>query len=145
MLEKAIRIAAKAHEGQVDKGGKPYILHPLRLMLSRTSQEEMICAVLHDVIEDTDITIDYLKNEGFSEEILSALDALTRRHNETYDEFIERIVTNRLACEIKLADLKDNMNLSRIENPSQKDHERIKKYNKAADKILNALEFYRGE
>ncbi len=85
MLEKAIRIAAKAHEGQVDKGGKPYILHPLRLMLSRTSQEEMICAVLHDVIEDTDITIDYLKNEGFSEEILSALDALTRRHNETYD------------------------------------------------------------
>ncbi|MBN7576128.1 MULTISPECIES: HD domain-containing protein [Clostridium] len=143
MLEKAIRIAAKAHEGQVDKGGKPYILHPLRLMLSRTSQEEMICAVLHDVIEDTDITIDYLKNEGFSEEILSALDALTRRHNETYDGFIERIITNSLACEIKLADLKDNMNLSRIENPSQKDHERIKKYNKAADKILNALEFYR--
>jgi (p)ppGpp synthase/HD superfamily hydrolase len=112
-------------------------------MISKRSQEEMICAVLHDVIEDTDITIDYLKNEGFSEEILSALDALTRRHNETYDEFIERIITNRLACEIKLADLKDNMNLSRIENPSQKDYERIKKYNKAADKIINALEFYR--
>ncbi|WP_026888759.1 HD domain-containing protein [Clostridium beijerinckii] len=145
MLEKAICIAARAHEGQVDKGGKPYILHPLRLMLSKRSQEEMICAVLHDVIEDTDITIDYLKNEGFSEEILSALDALTRRHNETYDEFIERITTNKLACEIKLADLKDNMNISRIANPSQKDHERIKKYNKAVNKILNSVECYERE
>ncbi|NRZ82601.1 hypothetical protein DFR96_003875 [Clostridium beijerinckii] len=143
MLEKAIRIAAKAHEGQVDKGGKPYILHPLRLMLSKRSQEEMICAVLHDVIEDTDITIDYLKNEGFSEEILSALDALTRRHNETYDEFIERIITNRLACEIKLADLKRQYESIKNRKSFQKDYERIKKYNKAADKILNALEFYR--
>lgn len=88
MLDKAILIAAKAHEGQVDKGGQPYILHPLRVMFSRKTEIEKICAVLHDVIEDTDISLDYLRDQEFSEEILSALDALTRRDGETYDKYI---------------------------------------------------------
>lgn len=140
MLDKAIVIATNAHQGQIDKAGQPYILHPLRVMFSRTSETERICAVLHDVIEDTDITLDYLRNEGFSEDVLSALDALTRRNNESYDEFISRIVNNKIACYVKLADLCDNMNLSRIKNPSQKDNERIEKYRKATDRILDALE-----
>lgn len=140
MLEKAILIAVNAHQGQIDKAGKPYILHPLRLMFSRINETERICSVLHDVIEDTDITLDYLRNEGFSEEILSALDALTRRRNESYNEFISRIINNKIACYVKLADLCDNMDLSRIKNPTEKDYQRIEKYRKATDRILYALE-----
>lgn len=140
MLEKAIIIAVNAHQGQVDKAGKPYILHPLRLMFSRENEIERICAVLHDVIEDTYITLDYLRNNGFSEEVLTALDCLTRRSSESYDEFITRIINNKIACHVKLADLYDNMDLSRIENPTKKDYERVEKYRKAADRILHALE-----
>lgn len=140
MLDKAILIATKAHQGQVDKAGKPYILHPLRLMFSRKNEAERICAVLHDVIEDTDITLDYLRNEGFSEEVLSALDSLTRRADESYDEFISRIISNKIACYVKVADLCDNMDLSRIEAPSESDYQRIEKYRKAANRILDALE-----
>ncbi len=140
MLEKAILIATSAHQRQIDKAGKPYILHPLRVMFSRINETERICAVLHDVIEDTDITLDYLRNDGFSEEILSALDALTRRRNESYDEFIGRILNNKIACYVKLADLCDNMDLSRIKNPTEKDFQRVEKYRKAADKIVYALE-----
>ncbi len=105
-------------------------------MFSRINETERICAVLHDVIEDTDITLDYLRDEGFSEEILSALDALTRRKDESYG----RIINNKIASYIKLADLCDNMALSRIKNPTKKDYERIEKYRKAADRILDALE-----
>lgn len=140
MLEKAILIATIAHKGQLDKGGSPYILHPLRLMFAMHNETEKICAVLHDVIEDTEITLDYLRNEGFSEEVLSALDALTRRSNETYDEFIRRIIKNKIASNIKLADLSDNMDLSRISNPTQKDYDRIEKYRRASNLILDALE-----
>lgn len=140
MLEKAILIATNAHQGQIDKAGKPYILHPLRLMFSRINETERICAVLHDVIEDTDITLDYLRNKGFSEEILSALDALTRRRNESYDEFIGRIINNRIASHVKLADLCDNMDLTRIKNPTEEDYQRIEKYRKAARRILDSLE-----
>lgn len=140
MLEKAILIATSAHKGQTDKAGEPYILHLLRVMFSRKSEAERICAVLHDVIEDTDITLEYLRNEGFSEEVLSVLDALTKRNGETYDEFIDRIISNKIACHVKLADLCDNMDLSRIKNPTEKDYERIEKYRKAADRILKTLE-----
>ncbi len=139
MLDKAILIASTAHQGQIDKAGEPYILHPLRVMFTRRTETERICAVLHDVIEDTNITLDYLKNEGFSEDILSALDALTRRENETYDEFIDRILRNKIACYVKLADLSDNMDLTRIANPTKKDYKRIEKYRKAADRILETL------
>ncbi|RII33640.1 GTP pyrophosphokinase [Clostridium chromiireducens] len=142
MIEKAILIAVNAHKGQVDKGGSPYILHPLRLMFSREDEAEKICAVLHDVIEDTDVTLDYLREKGFSKEVLSALDALTRRKGETYEEFIDRIIENKIACNVKLADLNDNMDISRIKNPTEKDYERLEKYKKAKDKILNYLEKY---
>ena len=142
MIEKAILIAVNAHRGQVDKGGEPYILHSLRLMFSKEDETEKICAVLHDVIEDTDVTLDYLRERGFSKEVLSALDALTRRKDETYEEFIDRIIENKIACNVKLADLNDNMDLSRIKNPTEKDYERLEKYKKAKYKILNYLEKY---
>jgi (p)ppGpp synthase/HD superfamily hydrolase len=135
MLNMAITIATRAHAGQVDKGGVPYILHPLRVMLTRENELERICAVLHDTIEDSDITFDLLRNEGFSEEVIAVLDCLTKREGETYEDFIERILTNKTACQVKLADLSDNMNLSRIENPTEKDEARIKKYNQAMERI----------
>ena len=140
MLNKAIEIANRAHTGQVDKGGEPYILHPLRVMMSLTNEVERICAVLHDVIEDSKLTFEDLRSEGFSEEILSALDCLTKRHGESYNDFICRIISNETACRVKLADLSDNMNTARIKNPSEKDQERLIKYRDATNKILQALQ-----
>lgn len=139
MLNKAIEIANSAHEGQVDKGGEPYILHPLRVMISRKNELEKICAVLHDVIEDSDVTIDELRKAGFTEEVISVLDCLTKQDGESYDGFIARIIENETACHVKLADLYDNMFLTRIKNPTKRDKERIEKYTKAAEVILNAL------
>lgn len=144
MLNKAIEIAAKAHAGQSDKGGNPYILHPLRVMINCESENEKICAVLHDVIEDTEITFDTLKSEGFSEDILNALHCLTKQNGESYDDFISRILTNEIACKVKLADLLDNMNLSRIKNPNEKDKERNKKYQLATERISDALPYAEG-
>lgn len=141
MLDKAIRIAAKAHEGQKDKAGQPYILHPLRVMFSRKNDTERICAVLHDIIEDTDISIEYLREESFSQEVLTALDALTKRANESYDDFIGRVIENKIACHVKLSDLLDNMDLSRISNPTEEDYKRVEKYRKAADRIFESMEF----
>ena len=139
MLNKAIEIATRAYTGQVDKAGAPYILHPLKVMLSRENELERICAVLHDVVEDSDISFEDLRKEGFSEEIIIVLDCLTKRKGESYDEFIARILGNETACHVKLADLCDNMNLSRIENPTEKDEARIKKYIEAAERIMDVL------
>ena len=144
MLNKAIEIAAKAHAGQLDKGGKPYILHPLRVMMNFCADDDenaQICAVLHDVVEDTAITLDDLRFEGFSEEIIAALGCLTKRDGESYDDFISRILTNQLACKVKNGDLADNMDLTRIPNPTEKDKERIKKYRDATDRINDALPY----
>lgn len=139
MLDKAIIIAAKAHQGQLDKGGKSYILHPLRVMLSCKEEAEQICAVLHDVVEDTTITLGQLKIEGFSKEILEVLDCLTKREGEDYFHYIERVSKNKIACRVKLADLNDNMDLTRITNPTQKDKKRVEKYQQAKEKILDVL------
>jgi (p)ppGpp synthase/HD superfamily hydrolase len=141
-LSKAIKIAAIAHDGQTDKGGSPYILHPLRVMLNLGEDESeaiQICAVLHDVIEDTSITLDDLKQEGFSEEVLTALECLTKRENENYDDFISRVLTNKTACMVKMGDLADNMKLTRIPNPTDKDRKRIEKYRKAYKRIAVEL------
>ncbi len=141
MLNKAIAIAVKAHDGQVDKGGNPYILHPLRVMMNCESEAEKICAVLHDVIEDTNITLEDLKLQGFGNKICAALDCLTKRKSESYDNFISRVLPNELACRVKLADLTDNMDLTRIKKPSVEDEARIQKYKLAADRISDALPY----
>lgn len=137
-LEKAIAIATQAHEGQVDKGGNPYILHPLRIMLKMTTVETMIAAVLHDVLEDTEVTVEQLRNEGFSEEIIAAVIALTRNDGETYMEFIRRAKQNPIARHVKLGDLEDNSNLSRIQKPTEKDHERLLRYKRAIKELLSS-------
>lgn len=114
-LERAILLAAQAHEGQLDKAGQPYILHPLRVMLQMSSLYEQMTAILHDVLEDTTtLTADVLKAEGCPEEVLEALDALTRRKGEKYlDEYIPRLQKNPIAKSVKLFDLLDNLNPAR--------------------------------
>ncbi|MGH9752312.1 MAG: HD domain-containing protein [Blastocatellia bacterium] len=130
-LERAILIATQAHLGQRDKAGVPYILHPLRMMMRMESEAAMIAAVLHDVVEDSDWTLEQLRGEGFSEEVLQAVDCLTHRDGESYDEFVARAQANAIARRVKIADLEDNMNVKRIGEITPKDLARIEKYHHA--------------
>lgn len=134
-LECAIAIAATAHAGQVDKGGAPYILHPLKVMLRMSTLEERIVAVLHDVVEDCGISLDDLRKEGFSEEVLSAIESVTKMPGESYEDFVERAAQNPIGRAVKLADLEENSDLSRIASPSWEDLERIEKYRRAIGRL----------
>jgi (p)ppGpp synthase/HD superfamily hydrolase len=135
-LERAISIAAEAHAGQQDKAGAPYVFHPLRMMLRQSLNDERIVAVLHDVCEDCPgWTFDRLRAEGFSERVLAALDSVTKRDGETYEDFVRRAAANPIGRAVKLADLQDNCDLSRISKPSERDFQRIEKYRKAIDLI----------
>jgi (p)ppGpp synthase/HD superfamily hydrolase len=130
-IERAIAIAVKAHEGQADKAGAPYIYHPLRVMLSLETLEERMAAVLHDVVEDGGVTLEQLRTEGFPDAVVGAVAALTKGDGEDYEAFIRRIGPNRLARRVKLADLRDNSDLSRIANPTERDQARLEKYRRA--------------
>ncbi|RIJ12807.1 HD domain-containing protein [Pseudomonas sp. 91RF] len=134
-LERAIAIAATAHAGQLDKGGAPYILHPLKVMLRMSSLEERIVAVLHDVVEDCGISLDDLRKEGFSEEVLSAIESVTKVPGESYEDFVERAAQNPIGRVVKLADLEENSDLSRIASPSWEDLERVEKYRRAIGRL----------
>lgn len=133
MLGKAIALAAKAHEDQTDRGGHAYILHPLRMMMRlRTSDEELMAiAVLHDVIEDTDLMIGMLSSLGYSDRVVAGVDALTRKDGESYDHFIKRCATNPDAKLVKREDLRDNSDITRLKGLRQKDFERLEKYSRA--------------
>jgi hypothetical protein len=134
-LEKAIAIAAKAHEGQVDKAGAPYVLHPLRMMLKGATTEVQIAAALHDVVEDSGVSLEDLRAAGFSETVIEAVDSVTRRHEEPYDAFVRRAASNPVGRQVKLLDLEDNSDLSRIANPTERDHQRVEKYRRAIEAI----------
>lgn len=138
-LEDALLIAVKGHKGKRDKAGEPYILHPLRVMIQMDSEEEKIVAILHDVIEDTSCSIEDLRRSGYKEEILEALDAVTRREKESYPRFIKRASKNPLARRVKKADLEDNMNLSRLKELTQRDLKRTLKYHRALNFINTAI------
>lgn len=135
-LNKALAVAAEAHAGQTDKAGKPYILHPLRLMWQMETETEMMVALLHDVVEDSDWTLERLTAAGFSPEVVTAVAALSRQPNESYEAFIERLRPNPLAVKVKLADLRDNMNPLRLEKLTERDLERLAKYHQAW-RVLN--------
>lgn len=135
-LEQAISLAAKQHEGQVDKANAPYILHPLRVMLNVPTIEHKIVAVLHDILEDTETTIEDLYQFGFQEHIIDAIVALTKKQGETRLEAAQRARQNPIARVVKLADINDNMDLSRIQSPTIKDFERLKEYQKVRDLLL---------
>ncbi len=131
MLEKAIRLAAEAHSGQRDKAGGPYILHPLRMMFTMDTPAERMVAVLHDIVEDTEWTLEALRREGFSEDIVEAVACLTRQQDESYEAFIERAAQHPIARRVKLADLADNMDVRRLETLTPKDQSRLARYLKA--------------
>lgn len=129
-IERAIEIAARAHAGQTDKAEQPYIFHPLRVMLAVQGDQERMAAVLHDVVEDTAITIVDLRGEGFSEAVLEAVIALTKLPGEARIDAAKRAAANAIARQVKLADVSDNMDLKRIPNPTPKDHARLAEYQK---------------
>ena len=141
-LERAIEIAVSAHKSQVDKGGSPYILHPIRVMMSLNSEDEKIVGVLHDVVEDSDEwDFERLIKEGFSEQVINALKSVTKSSgNENYKEFIKRARHNKIGRSVKIADIKDNLDIHRLGALQISDLERINKY-KMALAILNERVF----
>jgi guanosine-3',5'-bis(diphosphate) 3'-pyrophosphohydrolase len=128
-LERAVELAARAHAGQMDESGNPYILHPLRLMLHFSTGEEQIVAVLHEVVEDCGVGLETLRREGFSDGVVNAVDALTKRgDSETYLEYLKRLSPNPLARRMKKADLEEHADLSRVEIPTEADHQRVAEF-----------------
>ena len=140
MLEKAIDIAVEAHKGQIDKAGKHYILHPIRVMLAGATEEEMICGILHDVIEDTPVSLEMLREEGFSETVLSALALLTHDRSVPYMDYIHQLTKSPLAIQVKLHDLHDNLNRDRLGTLTLEDERRMEKYKKSQAYLLRFLE-----
>lgn len=153
LLEEAIKIATSQHAGQMDKGGMPYILHPLRVMMDvqreyaierayKSYWDMCIASVLHDVIEDTPITYEELSSHGFDQEVIDLLTILTKQPDEEYADYITRITEsgNRQALTIKLADLRDNMDEERLNHPlSDADKNRLNRYRMAFEKLEAVL------
>lgn len=129
--ELALKIATEAHKGQVDKAGIPYINHPLTVASLVDTEEEKIVALLHDTIEDTNITEQDLLNYGFSNKIVEAVKLLTHNKNVPYMVYVAKIKDNELARKVKIADLTHNSDLSRLKEITDKDKKRYEKYQKA--------------
>lgn len=136
LYELALQISQKAHAGQFDKGGNPYIQHPMRVANSLDDLEQKIVALLHDVMEDSEISKDQLLNYGFTNRIVNSIRILTKSKDISYDDYIRAIKKDNNAWKVKIADIKDNLDVSRIPNPTDADYERIEKYRAA----LNFLE-----
>jgi guanosine-3',5'-bis(diphosphate) 3'-pyrophosphohydrolase len=131
-LEEAIALAATAHKGQCDKGGQPYILHPLRVMQTVDGDHARMAAVLHDVVEDTKVTLAQLRSRGCPRPVVTAVDALTRRRGESYIEFVLRSAKHPIARIVKLADLRDNLDPRRLGRFAREEQQRlVKKYRDA--------------
>ncbi len=137
-LERAIEIAAAAHAGQLDKAGQPYILHPLRVMLRVDGAHERIAAVLHDVVEDTPVTLQRLQVEGFAAEVVAAVEALTKRPGETRLQAAARAAAHPVARAVKLADNAENMDLSRLPTVTDRDRARLEEYRAVRALLLAA-------
>jgi len=137
-LEDAIALAVEAHRGQRDKAGQAYILHPLRVMMRLETEPERMAAILHDVVEDTPYTLERLRELGYPQEVLGALDCLTKREGESYEAFIERVRPHPLARRVKLADLEDNMDVRRLLAVGPRESERLARYRAAWARLKEA-------
>jgi (p)ppGpp synthase/HD superfamily hydrolase len=144
MLGKMLVLVTNAHAGQYDKAGNPYILHPLKVMhYLKTTDEELQCIALgHDVIEDTDVTYQDLKNAEISERVIDGIKSLTKIPGETLDEYKERVFANRDAMEVKLCDLRHNSDIRRLKGITEKDIKRMTKYHQFYLEIRARLEDY---
>lgn len=131
LYDMALRIAIKAHEGQKDKSGREYIMHPMRVAERCKDPRAKIVALLHDTIEDTDVTTGYLRNQGFPEEIIDGVLSVTKLEGEDYEAFVRRAAQNPLGKEVKQADLEDNMDIRRLKEITDDDINRLRKYLRA--------------
>ena len=139
-LKRAIEIAFEAHKDQKDKNGEPYIGHVLRVMNLGRTENEKICGVLHDLVEDTEWTFEDLRREGFSKTVIDALTCVTKiSDDEDYEEFTNRIAKNRLAVIVKINDLSDNMDVRRFDVIREKDIQRLNKYLRAYRRLTQNL------
>jgi (p)ppGpp synthase/HD superfamily hydrolase len=136
-IEKALRTALVAHAGQTDKGGAPYILHPIRVMLRCQTEEEQVVALLHDVAEDSDISVSEI-TAIFGEDIGRAVACLTKLPGEAYGAYLDRVASNAVARNVKLADMAENSDLSRLNRePTDNDRARLAKYQEATNYLLS--------
>lgn len=139
--KKAIKLMYDKHKNQKDKGGMPYVLHPLHLAEQMDDEDSTVVALLHDIVEDTDITITNLNELGFTKEQIEAINIMTHPSGMDYFDYIKRIATNDISLKVKLADLQHNMDLTRLNNITINDLERIKKYRKCYDYLLRVKNF----
>ncbi|MGA9141275.1 MAG: HD domain-containing protein [Methanocella sp.] len=141
-LEDAIILAANAHRDQKDRNDEPYIMHPIRVMAQLWGYDERMVAILHDVVEDTDVTLDDLKKAGYPDRIVNAVDAISRKKDagESYSQYIQRVKKNPLATKVKIADLRDNANLDRLPKVEAYDLRRLDRYNRALQYLINRYE-----
>jgi len=129
MTELAVVVAVEAHLGKNDKGGYPYLLHPLFVLAHMDTEDEIQTAALHDVVEDTDYTLDDLREYGFSETVIQAVDAITKREGEPYKKYIKRVEENPIAKKVKIWDIKHNLDITRLPKKiKDKDVERFYRY-----------------
>ena len=137
MTKKAIRLAYQAHQGQVDKCGLPYVFHPYHLAEQMESEEAVTAALLHDVVEDTDVTFEDLKEQGFSQPVLDAVALLTHDPEVPYLEYVAALKSNPIAKAVKLADLAHNSDLTRIDEVTERDLKRVERYREAMALLLS--------
>ena len=128
MKELALQIATKAHQGQIDKNGVDYIEHPKKVASMCQTDDEIIVALLHDVVEDTTVSLDDLRGYGFTEEIVDAVDCITKRANEEYEHYLQRVKSSKLARIVKKYDMMHNSDISRFANPTKEDIAKCEKY-----------------
>ena len=139
LVDRAFEIAVNAHKGQKDRYGNNYIFHPIRVLMRVNSIKDKIVAILHDVVEDTDWTVDQLAQEGFPKEIIDAIEAISRREEEEYIDYIERVQGNEIAMRVKLADLEDNINIHRLNNIYNGGSDRLNRYMTAYDILTGKI------
>ena len=138
MTKIALKLCFEAHKDQIDKSGMPYVFHPFHLAEQMADENTTIVALLHDVIEDTEYTLDDLRKFGFAEDVLSAISLMTHADDVPYMEYVVKIKTNPIAKAVKLADLKHNSDMSRLDRITQTDEERAKKYKQAIELLENS-------
>lgn len=136
LTKKAMKIAFEAHKNQVDKSGMPYIYHPIHLAEQMASEETVCVALLHDVVEDTDMTFEQLAAYGFSSKIIEALKLMTHEESVPYMDYVSKIKENDIARQVKLADLRHNSDLTRLDSIDEKALQRVEKYKKAIDLLI---------
>ena len=130
MIEKALEIILKYHKGQTDRAGLPYVLHPIQVMTFVDTETEKVVALLHDVVEDTDMTLDHVK-EIFGDTVAEAVGLLTHKKGDSYTVYVEKLAHHPIARKVKMADLRDNLDVTRLEEVSGKDARRMCKYLRA--------------